>query len=196
MPRGSSPAAISPGPDLVPYKLSICGLLELGDFVETGVTHVISVLDPAWPEPPPLRRFGPHERFTLYFHDEVLPSPGVDLPEPNDIKRLLEIGRYLAGAPVGHLLVHCHVGQSRSTAAAVILLAQNHPGREADAFAAVARVRERCWPNSRMIAMADRMMRRNGRLILALRQHYALMAQRFPEMIDLIRDTGRTELTV
>ena len=196
MPARPSPAAVPPGPDRLPYRVSICGLLELRDYVETGATHVISVLDPAWPEPPPLRRFGPHERYTLYFHDEVMPSPGIDLPEPNDISRLLEIGRYLAGASVDHLLIHCHVGQSRSTAAAVILLTQDHPGREAEAFAAVAEVRERCWPNSRMIAMADRKLSRQGQLISALRQHYVVMARRFPEMVDLIRDTGRTELTV
>ena len=75
-------------------------------------------------------------------------------------------------------------------------MVQDHPGREADAFAALAELRERCWPNSRMIAMADRILGSNGRLIGALRQHYAVMARRFPEMVDLIRDTGRTELTI
>jgi len=44
--------------------------------------------------------------------------------------------------------------------------------------------------------MADRMLGRHGRLISALRHHYTAMARRFPEMIDLIRDTGRTGLTV
>lgn len=196
MPRRSSSHARPGGPELLPYRLSVCGLLELLDYVETGVSHVISVLDPASPDLPPLRRFGPHERYTLHFHDEVVPAPDVDLPGPNDIQRLLEIGRYLATTQVEHLLVHCHVGQSRSTAAAVILMVQNNPGHEAEAFATITSLRDRCWPNSRMIAMADRILGSEGRLVAALREHYTVMARRFPEMVDLIRDTGRTELTV
>ena len=32
-------------------KIPICGISELGDHCEAGVTHVLSILDPAWPDP-------------------------------------------------------------------------------------------------------------------------------------------------
>lgn len=176
---------------LVPYRLSICGLGELPEFAGAGVSHIVSIVDPAWPEPRCFADYGRHERYTFHFHDEIVPSVGIELPEPQDIKRLLEVGRHLASARVEHLLVHCHIGQSRSTAAAAILLAQHNPGREDEAFAQVAAVRPRAWPNGLMIRMADRMLGRGGRFVQALRGHYGHVARRFPEMVDLLRDAGR-----
>ncbi len=118
---------------LVPYRLSICGLDELPEFVGAGVSHVVSITDPALPEPCCFADYGRHERYTFLFHDKIVPSPGIDLPEPQDIKRLLEVGRHLAACRVDHLLIHCHIGRSRSTAAAAILLAQHNPGRADEA---------------------------------------------------------------
>ncbi|NBC94875.1 MAG: hypothetical protein GVY27_00820, partial [Deinococcus-Thermus bacterium] len=44
---------------LVPYRLTICGLGELAGFADAGVSHVLSILDPDWPEPQAFRLYPP-----------------------------------------------------------------------------------------------------------------------------------------
>ena len=36
---------------LLPYRITICGLSELAGHAACGITHVVSILDPAWPDP-------------------------------------------------------------------------------------------------------------------------------------------------
>jgi hypothetical protein len=55
----------------VPFRTTICGIDELGDHCELGVTHVLSILDPDAPEPPVFGSFGEHSRIELRFHDVI-----------------------------------------------------------------------------------------------------------------------------
>src|SRR5690606_20560255 len=105
----------------------------------------------------------------------------------------LELGDRLAAtpAPGAHVLVHCHMGISRSTAAVVILLAQQNPGAEREAFAELRRLRPFSWPNSRMIAMADDLLGRGGALIEALHPHRHEALERHPGMADPAVRIGR-----
>src|SRR3546814_8670076 len=82
---------------------------------------------------------------------------------------ILAVGEKLAGSQVRHLLVHCYAGVSRSTAAAIGLMSQRNPGREADIFAALADIRPRAWPNTVLVGHADRLLGRGGALVEALR---------------------------
>src|SRR3712207_7897168 len=94
-------------------RLSICGLTELGAFQDAAVTHVLSILDPLYPEPLDFAQYGPHERLTLRFDDIIEPAPGMLLPERGHVEQLLRFGEGLAAAdgdPLSHLLVHCHAG--------------------------------------------------------------------------------------
>jgi predicted protein tyrosine phosphatase len=103
--------------------LTICGLDELDRHSARGVTHVLSILDPDWPEPVALSAFDPHCRGTFRFHDAIEPAPGVVLPQKSDVEAILDFGRD-AGDDLSHLLIHCHMGLSRSTAAMLMILAQ------------------------------------------------------------------------
>ena len=122
-----------------PLKLTICGIDELEHQCVPGVTHVLSILDPGWPEPEPIRNFDLNRRLKLHFHDVIEPMPGWIAPERWDVELLLAFGRKLnetvetalAGPNETHLLVHCHAGVSRSTAAAILLLAQQQPSQAA-----------------------------------------------------------------
>ena len=110
--------------------LTVCGLDELADHSMRGVTHVLSILDPDWPEPDAFRAYDPHHRTTLQFHDVIEPAPGLILPDVHHVEAIFSFGYSLArDASRGerHLLVHCHMGISRSTAAMLVLLAQAHP---------------------------------------------------------------------
>src|SRR4051794_10983773 len=100
-------------------RLTICGLTELCQFQDVGVTHVLSILDPAHPEPADFAAYSPHRRLTLRFDDIIEPALGAVLPDRGHVEQLLEFGAGLASSdvdPLCHLLVHCHAGVSRSTA--------------------------------------------------------------------------------
>ena len=175
--------------------LTICGLTELGAFQNADVTHVLSILDPGYPEPADFAAYGPHKRLTLRFDDIIDPSPGMALPELHHIEALLEFGKGLAAMvddPLNHLLVHCHAGISRSTASMAILLAEARPEASEDViFSHIREIRGQAWPNSRMIGMADTLLGRNGRLTGALRRHYAEQVRLRPDIADMIVKGGR-----
>ena len=77
------------------------------------------------------------------------------MPSPAHMETILDFGRAFRSrkdvdAP-SHLLVHCHMGVSRSTAAMMALMAQADPGESAEAlFARLLSIRPQAWPNSRM----------------------------------------------
>lgn len=175
---------------LLPYRLSICGVAELHGFAG-DVTHILGILDPGTPAPEGYLHHPAAERREFRFYDVVVADPERTTPTEQDVAAILEVGEHLAARPVQHLLVHCFAGVSRSTAAAVSLMAQRNPGREADIFAALADIRPRAWPNSVMIAHADRMLGCGGALVEALRLHHIAVARRYPEVRTLISSVGR-----
>ncbi|HET6466984.1 MAG TPA: hypothetical protein VFG43_01275 [Geminicoccaceae bacterium] len=174
--------------------LTICGLDELCDHGTRGVSHVLSILDPGWPDPADFERYDPHHRLTLRFHDIIAEYPGYEAPQPEHVEALIRYGEELQGAGEGalrHLLIHCHAGVSRSTAAMAILLTQHAPGQERRVFERLVAIRPQAWPNSRMIGFADELLGRRGRLVDALREHYHRQAAARPDLAEVIRRSGR-----
>jgi predicted protein tyrosine phosphatase len=180
----------------IPFRITVCGLDELADQASAGVSHVLSILDPGWPEPEVLRNFDIHRRLRLHFHDVIEPLPGWIAPERWDVDLLLAFGRTVAAASSGpagaHLLVHCHAGVSRSTAAAILILSQLHADRPADeALAEVARLRPRAWPNLRMLELGDAALGRNGEIVAAARAQYRRVLAREPQLAEAMIGGGR-----
>ncbi len=68
----------------------------------------------------------------------------------------------------GHVLVHCHAGISRSTAAAAILMTPVRAGNEEEAFLKLLDLRKHGWPNTRMIEFADTLLKRDGAMLRGL----------------------------
>ncbi len=156
--------------------LTVCGIEELEAHSARGVTHVLSIVDPDLPELDVFGHFSNHQRTVLRFHDAIEPGPGVVLPRREDVDRILAFGRDLEaqGEIEGHLLVHCHMGISRSTAAMMMMLAQAHPDQsETDIADRVRAIRAIAWPNLAMITFADERLERGGRLIAAAAGLYA-----------------------
>jgi predicted protein tyrosine phosphatase len=187
-----------------PFRLTICGLEELAGHCEPGalpgITHVLSILDPGWPEPEPIRNFALDRRLRLHFHDVIEPVPGWIAPERADVELLLSFGRNLdEPAPIGdpepvswHLLVHCHAGVSRSTASAILLLAQRQPKRAAhDVVGQVIRLRPRAWPNLRILEIGDALLGRDGEIVDAARLLYRLALDREPGLAEAMISAGR-----
>jgi predicted protein tyrosine phosphatase len=91
-----------------------------------------------------------------------------------------------------HLLVHCHAGVSRSTAAAILLLAQHDPARPArDVVGQVIRSRPRAWPNLRIVELGDALLGRNGEIVAAVRALYRLALDREPGLAEAMIEGGR-----
>jgi predicted protein tyrosine phosphatase len=177
---------------LVPFQVTICGIDELGLHCEAGVSHVLSILDPGWPEPEAFGAFDAHRRLELRFHDVIDASPGALVPQSLDVEQLLAFGRDLSEARGKHLLVHCHAGVSRSTAAATLILAQARPDRPAEeALNAVVRHRPRAWPNLRILELGDALLGRGGEIVVAARAQYRRVLEREPWMIEQMIDGGR-----
>lgn len=176
---------------LLPYGITICGLSELPDHAEAGISHVVSILDPIWPDPEEFARWGTHRRVLWRFDDVVEAGGGYAAPTRRHVEAILALGLELAREPVAQLLIHCHAGVSRSTATAVILMAQHNPGREPEIFAELTRVRPRSWPNALMLRLADELLERQGALITELRHHQRRIAAAHPEFADLLARCGR-----
>jgi predicted protein tyrosine phosphatase len=118
------------------------------------------------------------------------------MPEMGHVEAILRFGERMAAVPKAsarpHLLVHCHMGVSRSTAAMIALMAQAHPeADEAGLFAGLRGIRPQAWPNSRMIGFVDEALGRSGRLKAALRHHYGYQLRARPEFRQWMADLGR-----
>lgn len=156
----------------------VCGIDELPDQRAFAATHVLSLLDPECPELAVFAEYAEHERVEFRFHDIIDPIPGQIMPDRDVVAAILDFGAVLATWTKAdrpcRVLVHCHMGVSRSTAAMVTLLSFLCPDRsEAEVFEQLRRIRPQAWPNSVMIGHADTLLGREGRLLAALSRHYA-----------------------
>ena len=155
------------------------------------MTHVLSILDPDWPEPASFWAFDQHLRTTLHFHDAIEPAPGIILPQAAEVDAILAFGRQV-GDGIGHLLIHCHAGISRSTAAMAMILTQAFPGKDEIAIVdRLMQIRPQAWPNSLMLELADELLGRNGRLTRAAKKVYARQLAARPELAEVMRRGGR-----
>lgn len=175
-------------------KFAVCGIEELPSRRALPITHVLSILDPDREEPECFADYGVHKRLTLRFHDEIESGPGVVLPQRAHVEELLRFGQDIDLRPEAsdHLLVHCTMGVSRSTAAMATLLAQDLPEvDEATIFSRVLRVRPQAWPNLRMVTFADELLGRGGRFVAGLGQLYRHQLSAKPHLVDAIRQFNR-----
>src|SRR5665213_3573557 len=132
----------------------VCGLDELAMHSRSGLTHVLSILDPNYPKPEVFSAFDERNKLELRFHEAIEPKKGVRLPREKDVAAILEFGERLHAEPKQRqrvVLVHCHAGISRSTAAMAMLIGQAHPELdEKSVYERLIAIRPRAWPNSRM----------------------------------------------
>src|SRR5262249_40466438 len=173
----------------------VCGLDQLDCYSSTGITHVLSILDPECPDPQVFKTYQPHCRTILRFHDDIEPGPNIILPTIDHIERILSLGHSMSDLEKDgklHVLVHCQMGISRSTAATAILLALARQTRdENNIFAELLELQPNAWPNSLMIELADRLLGRHGNFAAALGRLYAIQLAKRPEMGSYMREHGR-----
>ena len=173
------------------HKVTICGIPELSQHCSVGVSHVLSIIDTHEPRPTALDQYSAIDHELIRFDDVVAEYPGFEACTPAHIVKVLEFGDRVHARPDSHVLVHCHAGISRSTAAAAILMCQHAPGQEEAAFLKLLGMRKHGWPNTRMVEFADTLLKRDGALLRGLLAYRRALLQEKPHLSDVIRNIGR-----
>ncbi len=148
-------------------SVHVCPLRLVPEILKrTDAQHLVSAINadlmPMTPE-----AIAADRHLKLGMHDIVEPRPGLVCPGPEHISELLEfVHSWDRREP---MLIHCYAGISRSTAAAFIALCALNPDASEDLIASRLRLSsETACPNRLFIALADKMLGRDGRMITAV----------------------------
>lgn len=129
-------------------------------------SHLVTLLGPEEliPTPPGIP---PERHLRLGVHDVAEPSPGLTAPDAAMIERLLAFAQGWDGA--APMVVHCWAGVSRSTAGAfAIACARNPRADELRIALSMRRASPEAFPNRRIVALADEVLDRRGRMLEAV----------------------------
>jgi predicted protein tyrosine phosphatase len=152
--------------------IHICSLKMVDSLADAiRPSHVLSLLGgiTAFPETP--KGIDPANHLKVTLADIAEPQEGMVHPGEDHVSDVIAFGRRWAAENDGKrpLLVHCFAGISRSTASALSVACALRPATaEADFAAALRSVSESAQPNALMIAHADQLLGRNGRLVAAV----------------------------
>ena len=146
--------------------LIVCSLRRIDALIrERAPSHLITLLSPPEmiDEHPVMA--GRHLRVGI--NDIVEPMEGLVAPDPTTVRSILDFGQgWDASRPI---LIHCWAGISRSSATAFILACERNPETpEGEIAAHIRAVSPIAHPNARLVALADDMLGRGGRMVDAL----------------------------
>lgn len=108
----------------------------------------------------------PNDRLVLAFNDVVEASAGHVAPDDAIMRAIIGFGE--GCAPGWPVLVHCWMGVSRSPAAAYVIACARAPGHERGIADALRRCCAVATPNRLMVALADDLLGRQGRMVDAI----------------------------
>ena len=148
-------------------RLHVCSLALVGTTVAaTRARSLVTLLSPETAVARPAA-IAPERHLHLALSDIVEPMTGQVLPDTTHLERLLAfVGVWDRAEP---MVIHCFAGVSRSTAAAFIAACALGPGRDEFAIARSLRhASPTATPNARMVALADGLLGRNGRMSEAI----------------------------
>ena len=157
--------------------LYVSGLLEAGSY-RGRVSHLIACVDPEDVDTVPHLGLPATCRLVQRFHDiyriaearereREFPGSSCVAPTEGMVRKALRFAKPLTAAD--SLLVSCGYGISRSTAVAYSILCEAHPDEhESEMLATVLRLRPEASPNELIVSYADKILRRQGRMVKAL----------------------------
>jgi predicted protein tyrosine phosphatase len=146
--------------------IQVCSLAKLHRTVaDENASHVLTLINQGTPvtRPPSI----PVDRHLFIAMSDIQePLDGHILPGEAHVRTLLAFVRTWDRAQP--MVIHCYAGVSRSTAAALITAATLNPERAEQSIAAAIRARSpTATPNLKLVAVADRLLGRDGRLLEA-----------------------------
>ena len=129
-------------------------------------SHMITLLDPDQLIQTPMG-VAPERHLRLAVYDVCAPVEHMTPPEERHVQQILAFGRGWREA--GPLLVHCWAGISRSTATAFVLACERNPQTpEQDIALRMRQASRTASPNRRIVALADEILGRGGRMVRAI----------------------------
>jgi predicted protein tyrosine phosphatase len=147
-------------------RIWVCGVQDMPEVVNRlRPVRVVSLLpETLQPVTPPAVAPSDHLRIVVDDIDE--PAEGLVLPNETHVRQLVAFVRETP--PETSIVIHCLAGVSRSTAAALVTLALDRPGRETEAASLLRAAAPFADPNRRLIEVADQVLARDGALVKAL----------------------------
>jgi predicted protein tyrosine phosphatase len=147
--------------------IHVCSLARLHATVDdTGASHIVTLLRLTDRARRP-DHIAPENHLVLGLDDIAEAIDGQILPADEHVERLLAFtAQWDRKAP---MVVHCFAGISRSTAAAFTAACAINPNRDEMQIArAIRDASPTAMPNVRIVAIADRMLGRGGRMVRAV----------------------------
>lgn len=147
--------------------IHVCSLSRLHATVaETKARHVVTLLRLIDRVQRP-SEIAPENHLVLAVDDIVAEAEGYTAPGAEHVQRLIDfVGTWDRAAP---MVVHCFAGISRSTAGAYVAACALNPARDELQIAQAIRSASRtAQPNARIVAIADGLLGRNGRMVRAI----------------------------
>jgi predicted protein tyrosine phosphatase len=147
--------------------IHVCSLARLHATVdETGARHIVTLLRLTDRVERP-RHIAPENHLVLAVDDIAMPMEGYTVPAQEHVERLIHfVGQWDRTAP---MVVHCYAGISRSTAGAYVAACALNPGRDEQQIAwDIRRASRTAQPNVAIVSLADRLLRRDGRMVRAI----------------------------
>lgn len=147
--------------------IHVCSLSKLEETVaRSGAERVLSLLA-AGTEVMRPASIARENHLHLVMHDIAVAQDGMTMPGEDHVRNLLDFARKWDRAKP--MVVHCYAGISRSTASAYIIAAALAPKRdEAELAQTLRKLSPSATPNPRLIAVADMLLSRQGRMIEAI----------------------------
>ena len=145
----------------------VCSLSRLAETVErSGARHVVTLINEGTPvERPAVVTLDNHLRIGI--NDIAEPMDGMVCPDESVVERLIAFGETWDEA--SPMIVHCWAGISRSTASAFTLACARSPEADEAQIAWTLRsLAPHAYPNRRIVALADDMLGRGGRMVDAI----------------------------
>lgn len=147
--------------------IHVCSLSKVNDTVtRASASHLVSLLAEGTAMVRPAS-IVPANHLLLSLHDIAEAREGMTLPGEVHVRTILDFARRWDRAKP--LVVNCYAGISRSTATAYIIASALAPGRdEVELANELRRLSPSATPNPRLIALADTLLGRDGRMIAAI----------------------------
>jgi len=133
---------------------------------ERAPSHLITLLSPAELIETPAG-FEPKRHLRLGMYDISIPEVGMVAPDARMVERVLAFAQdWDERAP---MVVHCWAGISRSTASAFAIACERNPHADELKIAlAMRKASPSAFPNRRIVALADDILNRRGRMLEAV----------------------------
>lgn len=147
--------------------IHVCSLARLYKTVEeTKALHIVTLLRLTDRVTRPAH-IAADNHLILAMDDIVIHEDGYMVPAEDHVVRLIDFAtRWDRSAP---MVVHCFAGISRSTAAAFTAACALNPQRdEAEIARAIRDASPTAAPNRRIVAIADDILQRDGRMVRAV----------------------------